>query len=651
MKRPVPAAPVRAPLPAAPPRLHLWIAAALLALASFAAYSNSFRGPFVFDDLGTILGNPSLLRLWPLTDVLAGPPGGTTASGRPLVNLSLAINHAIGGTNPFGYHVFNFAVHLGAGLTLFGLLRRTLCTPPLRDRFGAQALPIAFTCAAVWMLHPLQTAAVTYVVQRAEAMAALFYLLTLYTFARVSDSPRPAVWRVCSVASCLAAMACKETAASAPLVVLLYDRTFLAGTFRAAWRRNAWLYVALAATWILLLTLVVSTSGRGGSVGDSDKITGWAYALTQCRAIWHYLRLAFWPTPLVFDYGTPLYTTPGAIAAPAFGLLLLLAATGLALRRRPVLGFSAATFLALLAPSSSVVPVVTQTMAEHRMYLPLALVVALAVLPAAAKFGRSALVVFLGLSGGLALLTHARNADYQDAIGLWEKTATHSPDPKRAYNNLGAALHIAGRSDEALAAFQLAIDLDPDYTSALVNLGRTELATGKIPEATRHFERALELDTSLAEAHHGLGFIYSATGRLEAALHHHRKAVELQPANADYRLKLAQVCFRANLLSHARDEFHATLRLAPDSAAAHAGLGTALAASGDKEGAARELNEALRLDPNDVDGHFNLGNVYAEQERFDDALRHYERALELRPDHAPARRHLELLREHLRTTR
>lgn len=164
------------------PRLALVATALGLVLAVAVAYHNSLGGPFVFDDRVAIFDNSTIRQLWPIAEALSPPSGGQSDSDRPLVNLSMAINYRLGGTDPRGYHVCNVLVHTLAALTLFGIVRRTWRS---RDgQPGEAGLFIAGGIALLWALHPLQTAAVTYVVQRAESMMGLFYLLTLYCLVR-----------------------------------------------------------------------------------------------------------------------------------------------------------------------------------------------------------------------------------------------------------------------------------------------------------------------------------------------------------------------------------------------------------------------------------------------------------------------------------
>ena len=272
------------------------LAVGLIVLATATAFSNSFAGAFVFDDNLAIPENPTISRLWPLSKLLCPPTSAATVAGRPLLNVSLAINHLISGYNVWSYHAANLLIHVLAALLLLGILRRTLLLPTMRESWGTAALPIGFAVALLWAVHPLQTESVTYIVQRAESLMGLLYLLTLYCFLRgatsgsplplgegpgvraaedtspdtlavLHDRPHPSPlpkgegtpWYAASVLACLLGMATKEVMVSAPLIVFLYDRTFCAGSFREAWRWRYPYYLALASTWLLLAWLVLST--------------------------------------------------------------------------------------------------------------------------------------------------------------------------------------------------------------------------------------------------------------------------------------------------------------------------------------------------------------------------------------------------------
>ena len=350
------------------------IAGGLIVLAAILAYRNCFSGPFIFDDELAIPQNPTIRQLWPIWKPLCPPSHGETVTGRPLLNLSFAVNYAAGGLNVWGYHVVNLAIHVLAALLLFGILRRTFLLTLLGNFPMHAPTCLALAIALLWAVHPLQTESVTYIVQRAESLVGMFYLLTLYCFIRGASSAGGRYWYVVAVLACLLGMASKEVMVSAPLMVLLYDRAFLAGSFREAWRRHYGVYLALASTWLLSGWLVVVAGSRGGTAGFGAGVSSWAYLCTQFGAIVHYLKLSVWPRPLLFDYGPDTVPITLAIIPDAIFVGLLGLATLVALWRWPKIGFLGAWFFAILAPTLSIVPVATQVVAEHRMYLPLAAV-------------------------------------------------------------------------------------------------------------------------------------------------------------------------------------------------------------------------------------------------------------------------------------
>ena len=358
----------------------VWWRASLLVLAGLVVYWNSFSGPFVFDDVASVVENQQI-RSWRLADVLA-PEREAPTAGRPLVNASFAFNYALGGLDVRGYHAWNLGVHLACALLLFGVVRRTLQAPALRARFGDRAADLAFAVALLWAVHPLNTEVVDYITQRTESMMGMFYLATMYASLRAVTEPS---WRWPSVAAlcCAAGMACKESMVTAPLMVALYDRSFVFPSVRDAWARRWRLYAGLAAAWIVLALLLWS-GPRAHSAGFASGITAWTYLLNQTRMIPHYLRLAIWPRSLVVNYGWPAPVTLADVLPQALFISVLFVATVVALVRSPALGFAGAWFFVTLAPTSSIVPIATEVGAERRMYLPLIAIIALAVVGSAA---------------------------------------------------------------------------------------------------------------------------------------------------------------------------------------------------------------------------------------------------------------------------
>jgi tetratricopeptide (TPR) repeat protein len=537
-----------------------------------------------------------------------------------------------------GYHLVNLLIHALAGLALFGVVRRTWA------RFRpAEALTAGFCIALLWLLHPLQTAAVTYIVQRAESLVGLCYLLTLYGFIRMAEKPETRLWATLSIVACLAGMASKEVMATAPLLVLLYDRTFVAGTFREAWRLRWRYYLGLAGTWLLLAWLVAGTTGRGGTAGFGTSVGPWTYLLTQCQAIVHYLRLSVWPQPLVFDYGTGTVSRLGEVWPQALLLVTLAAGTVLALVRRPVWGFVGAWFFLILAPSSSIVPVASQTMAEHRMYLPLAAVLALAVAGLQALLGRRSVVVCGLLALVFAGLTLRRNTDYRSEVGLWADTVAKQPANGRAHNNLGKAVFASGQPEEALPHYLEAIRLQPAVPEPYYNLGLALARLGRPTEAMARYEEALRLQPAYPEAHNNLGNVLLAAGRLDEAGVHYEEAVRLKPGFAEAHGNLANVRLEQGRGAEAIRHGEEAVRLDPRAAASRYNLGNALALAGRLPEALVQYEEALRLKPDYADVANNLGNVLIELGRLPEAVAAYERAVRLDPDYADPRRNLTVL--------
>lgn len=622
-------------------RRGLAVAAGLIVAAVCAAYANSLTGPFVFDDIPSIVDNETL-RHW--LSALKPPAGGMTVSGRPLLNLSFALNRAAGGSSVQGFHVGNLAIHLLASLTLFGLVRQTLLRPALRERFGEQATQLALAVTLIWALHPIQTEAVTYVVQRAESLMGLFYFLTLYLFVRGADAARPGIWLACAAASCAAGMATKEVMVSAPVMVLLFDRTFASASFRGAFRRRRAYYLCLACSWLLLGYLVLGAPDRGGTAGFGSAVRWPSYAIFQLKAVAHYLRLAIWPYPLVFYYGRSLSRDGLELAADGAVVALLAVVSAVGVCRRKPLGFAGAWFFLILAPSSSVVPIATEVMAEHRMYLPLAAIVAvvallawrLAAVVAGPLGGKIALVTLLAVAAALGLQTHVRNRVYRSELALWSDTVAKLPDNPDARNNLGNALLAAARVNDAIAQFRKAVSLETDFAEFHFNLGNALAKTAGISESIPEYVAALKIKPDMEEARQHLGIALARTGRMDEAIAEFQEALRANPDSAEDHFNLGTALVHFGRIGEATREYERALQLKADYPEAHASLGLALAASGRMPEAIAQYREALRLDPNTPEAAYDLGNALARTGHPAEAVPYYRQAIVLNGDSAQA---------------
>jgi tetratricopeptide (TPR) repeat protein len=412
--------------------------------------------------------------------------------------------------------------------------------------------------------------------------------------------------------------------------VVLWDWLFFApasaerGRWTATWRRRWPLYAGLAAA--ASLVAVIAPGTRAHSVGFGlEGWTSWTYLLTESRVLVHYLRLAVWPAPLVLDPYWPMVRSLGAVVAPMAALTLLLALTIVGLARRHPVAMLGAWFFVILAPTSSVIPIVTEIAAEHRMYLPLGAIAAgatigayllgeilLSRLPSSARSRKrigqaigfallAAVVVVLGVE------TRARNRDYASDERIWRDTIQKQPDNPRARTALGADLVIAGRYQEAEEQLQAAVGLDPASPMALSNLGAAEYGLGQIDASIGHLERALALRPDYVDAHHNLAESYVARRQDALAVPHYLRALPAQPDNLV-------------VLNH----FGLILAASPDDTVRNGAMSLDLA------------ERAVRLTSrHDAASLSTLGAALAELDRFDEAAAVLREAIAL-PTNTPA---------------
>jgi len=551
----------------------------LIIVVGVVFYYNSLNGAFVFDDQSIIVKNPHIERICPLSAAIAAPPD-SPVRDRPVVNLTLSLNYLLGGRTPFGYHLANLIIHLLSALLLFGIIRRTFLPPPLSLRYGAVASGLALAAALIWEVHPLQTESVTYITQRCESLMGLFYLGMLYAIIRGSFSRRPVPWYLFSVFLCGLGMGSKAVMVTAPLVALIYDRIFLSRSWNELWNRRSWLYIALAATWIIQIILLTTTSYQ-----DIKTHLPLEYALTQFGVVTHYVRLVFIPSPLCLDYHWPVAQGFAEIIP---GIMLvggLLSLTVWGLMKNPPLGFAGVWFFLILAPTSSILPLEDLAF-EHRLYLPLASLVLLGVVggyeisrwifPSSSIRRRSLRIIMIAvIVAGLGVLTIRRNADYHTAVGMWEDVIRKSPANPRAYNNLGNLINKQGDHRKALEFYQTAIRVDPDYPAAYYNLANLMAGEGKMIEAIDYYRKSLELNPEAVEAHNNLAVALYQLGRGAESIEH--------------------------------------------------------------------LRAAVRIDSTDPAAYYNLGVALIKGGRSREALPFMEKAVELRPDYLPAQKALDMI--------
>ncbi|MBA2670396.1 MAG: tetratricopeptide repeat protein [Gemmatimonadetes bacterium] len=633
-----------------------WLAPFIIVAAAFGVYGNSFSVPFLYDDIGSIPENSSIRHLGNLGQALS-PPRDSSVAGRPILNLSFAVNYAISGLNVWSYHLFNILIHAGAGLALYGVVRRTFLTGRLRAKFGDAASALALITTLLWLVHPLQTESVTYIVQRAEALVGLLYLLLFYCVIRGTEAagdqqmnqlPRRATaWYGAAVLVCMTGMGSKEVMATAPVLLLLYDRTFLAGTFRKTWKLRRWLYGALALTWIIVP--LVTIGARSASAGFSYQgVTPFEYARSQFGIILHYLRLSVWPHPLVFHYGWPVAGSTTGILAAGVVVLGAVAATFWAVRYRPALGFCGMWFFLILAPTSTIVPIADLAY-EHRMYLPLAAVIVLLVAGGnellrrmggvhGTRIGAATAVLMIVTSGALSAV---RNRDYAGPVAIWTDTVAKRPDNYKAQYNLAWHLERSGRVDEAVRHYRAAVEIRPEEREALNALGMLLARSGRADEGIGFLQMALDGSSDPAETHMNLGLIRGMQGRPQEAIFHYQEALRVKPDLATAHFNMANALLDMKREEEAAQHYGEALRIKPDFAAAHLNLASTLAQRGRIGEAVEHFRKALETQPDNHRAHFGVAMALLQGNRPEDARRHLEQALRIRPDFEPARQALQ----------
>ena len=528
--------------PAASPRVRVrraprWIVPLGLVALAVLPYLGALDNPFVYDDRMTVVGNPSIRDL--------GDPAAIVLHDlfRPVVNLSYALDHAMWGLDPRGFHLTGIALHAATVLLLFALARRLL-----RDRgFETDADgPLAAGIAAGWFaVHPLMTQAVGYVSGRSEQLVLLFLLVAFLAMRRfLLTGDRRAL--ACGLTAFVAAAASKESGAMLPLLLLAWDRLLAAGD--AAARRRRLIHVHLPLLAVIGIAAVARILVFLGAEGGSAMLDPWRNLLTEATVVWRYMRLLVLPIRQSILH--PVESAASAvdpIGLAALAALGLLAAFLFVVRRRaPLAVLGGVWFLLVLAPSH-LVPL-QEAMSEHRLYA------ASAGLAFAASAGLAALLhrmagrrrfSVLGASAAvllvLATLTVRRLTVWSDPVSLWSDAAESAPETWAVQYALAEAWREAGRCDEAVPAYRRAVELDPSVPHAWLNLGICLAQSGRTEEARQAFLAARDTDPTSAKPLTNLGALALTIGRLEEARTHLEQSLDMDPANVRTLRMLARL--------------------------------------------------------------------------------------------------------------
>jgi Tfp pilus assembly protein PilF len=547
--------------------LYHFTAVIILLLLGLIAYSNSFHNSFHFDDVSSIINCPALKDITNVVGIW------NLSSTRFITHLSLALNYKLGGLEVFGYHVFNLLVHLGSGILAWWLVLLTLNTPALKkEPISAYAQQIAFFSSAIFLVHPIQTQPVNYIIQRATLLAAFFYLasLSLYVRARLTD--RPGLYYALSLLTAFLSMLSKEIAVSLPLSIALYEFCFLKSRKSLSWKRIIpFLIVLLIILLIILFTKSIKFDELRGAVESKIGVSAYHYFLTQLRVKVTYLRLLFLPISQNLDYDYPIsksfFDIPVLLSA-----LLLIAIFSLGcllFHRRRLLSFAIFWFFITLLPESSIIPII-DVIFEHRLYLPMlgfSLFVSCGIYYLLrAKWAKIAPAILALLVICYSVMTYQRNKVWKDEFSLWNdnilksplkarpyferadahfrqgsleravsdynKTVELDPGHAKAYNHRAIIFQKQGKFDQAISDYDKAISLIPLYCVAYNNRGVAYLNKGNIDQAIADYSRALDIDPNYPDAYSNRANAYLIKGYLDSAISDCNRALEINPGLA-----------------------------------------------------------------------------------------------------------------------
>jgi tetratricopeptide (TPR) repeat protein len=644
----------------------------LIAIVGLIVYSNTFNVPFQWDDSIYIEDNPVIKDFsYFLEPSKAKALGETEYSGlrhRYVAFLTFALNYRLHGLDVTGFHVFNIALHITNAFLVYLLLVLTFKTPFLgRSSLGQYARYIALFTSLLFVSHPVQTEAVTYVVQRFVPMVTFFYLgsLLLYVKWRLSSvegrmgGKRAFFLYLASIVSVVLAMKTKENAFTLPFTIALYEFMFFAGSsFR---KRVLWLVPFFLTLLIIPLSYMGIDRPAGEIISGLDSATRYHtetsrmdYLLTQFRVMVTYIRLLFLPVNQTLNYDYPLFQSlfnPGVFLSFLFlssifglGIYLLWRSRGREAGLR-LAAFGLFWFFITLSVESSILPIIL-VICEYRLYLPsvgifLAIVTGTFLLIREFR-GKNvkavALISLILIILALSLTAYARNSVWESRISLWEDVVSKSPKNAKSFINLAVAYDSRGLTDKAIEHYKISLRLKPDNAKAHNNLGGVYWSEDLSDKAIEHYTIALKLKPDYADVHNNLGLVYRSEGLSDKAIEHYTIALKLKPDYVDAHNNLGVVYGSEGLFDKAIEHFQTVLKLNPDYIETHNNLGNVYRLKGLFDIAIEHYKTVLKFKPDNTDAHYNLGLAYLDKGLTDEAREQFETALRIDPNYHKARR-------------
>jgi len=652
-----------------------WLAPALIIVIGAVAYSNTFQSSFHFDDETSIVNNPAIRNLGDLKAVFG------YSETRFVTYLTFALNYRFGGLEVFGYHLFNILVHIAASVMVWLLVRQVSRTPALRESaFTKSTQFISLLAALLFVVHPIQSQAVTYLTQRTASLAALFYISSVYLYgsARLSQLSGASRWRTALRFSAAFFMSVvglftKETVLTLPIAILLYELFF----FREI-RKVRWLYVLAVAVVFGAIPTILVLKGLV-TLHVEGALPGWQYILTQPKVWMLYVRLFLFPVNQNLDYeivpSNSLFelTTLGSLMF----LGLMLYAAGRLFSNHRVLSFGILWFFLTLLPESSILPL-PDVAFEHRLYLPFAGFALLSAGTISALTERWTRGAVLAMTSGIVVIlgvaTFERNKVWQDEVALWTDVIKKSPGKARGYLNLGRAYSDLGRYESANVYFGRAQALDPTSADVHGNRAYILIQTNQFDAAIAECNRALELggglEYQIARIYFSRGTAYLLKNRLDSANGDFNTALAYDANHETAYFNRALVSSRLGDAAKAIDDYSRVLKLNPrgakalnnrgvifresgrlnealadfdnaiasqrDFAAAYLNRGMVKSLRGQLDSAIEDFTFFINLSPNNFDGFYNRGIVRLRKKEFEKAIADFDQAIVYNPAYGPA---------------
>jgi len=706
-------------------------------ILGFSIYWNTLDTPFYLDDVARIQDNTSIrISNLSFNQIKNAAFGKNLSNNRPIGNITFALNYYFHKYDLAGYHILNITIHILTGFFLFLFVRTTLSefncniigqTGKIESDKIFNPKNIALAVALIWLVHPLNTNSVTYIVQRVNSLASMFFLLSflLYAKGRIAQInfseiepesfeqknqnskstkqkkertynrktdirglkiKQPYLFFAGSALSWLMALGCKQTAATLPFFIFIYEWFFFQNLDRD-WLQNNLKYIigtVVLFGLIAFLYLGPEPLNKISSIADfaNKEFTFTERILTQSRVVIYYLSLFFYPHPsrLNLDHDFPLSHSLIDPLTTLLSLIIIIGAIGIAfylVKKERLLSFCILWYFGNLIIESSIIPLAI--IFEHRTYLPSMLIslIIVMLLNRYMKIRWLKISILCAIIAVFSVWTYQRNITWADKVTFWNDSAAKSPGKARPHYNLGMALAEQEKMSEAINHFSTALKLKPNFYKVHNSLGSVFMNLGRTDEAIKHFFEVLKLDSQNTLAYYNLGVAFAIQGKISEAVNYYSNAIRIDPGYTDALMNLGNIMANQGFMNEAIRYYNNALEIEPYNENIHYNLGIILINNGKIEESIQHFREAIRIkpefteagnsldqslkiqkaikesipqildmlkdDPKNPTLYFQLGGLYVTSGNHTEAIEQYQKALRIQPDFPQALHRLAVL--------